>query len=119
VAFPGHFAYQAAKAATIMISRGVAVDYGARGIRCSAVLPGTIETPLLYAALSPSVPREEALALEGDLAPMGRVGQPEEVAELVAFLVSDRASFLSGAAIPIDGAATARCYPFPTPEGGG
>jgi NAD(P)-dependent dehydrogenase (short-subunit alcohol dehydrogenase family) len=62
------------------------------------------------------IPREEAVRLEGELHPLGRVAQPEEIADVVAFLLSDRASFVSGAAIPVDGAATARCYAYPTPE---
>jgi 2,3-dihydro-2,3-dihydroxybenzoate dehydrogenase len=48
--------------------------------------------------------------------PLGRVARSEEIADVVAFLLSDRASFVSGAAIPVDGAATARCYAYPTPE---
>ena len=114
-AFPGYYGYQAAKAAVIMISKGVAVDYGGYGIRCNAVLPGVIETPMTYSTLSPDRDRSDALASEGLLAPLSRIGQPEEIAELVAFLASDASSYLSGAAIPVDGGATARCYPFPPP----
>jgi NAD(P)-dependent dehydrogenase (short-subunit alcohol dehydrogenase family) len=118
-AFPGYFCYQAAKAAVAMISKGVAVDYGPYGIRCNAVLPGAIETPMTYATLPPGKSRAEALADEGRLAPLGRIGQPEEIAELVAFLVSDAASYLTGAAVPVDGGATARCYPYPAPTANG
>lgn len=114
-AFPSYFGYQAAKAAVIMISKGVAVDYGGYGIRCNAVLPGVIETPMTYSTLTSGQDRSDALASEGLLAPLNRVGQPEEVAELVAFLASDASSYLSGAAIPVDGGATARCYSFPPP----
>lgn len=115
-AFPRYFTYQAAKAAVIMLSKGVAVDYGPFGIRCNAVLPGTVETPMTYATLPSDVPREEALRQEGDLAPLRRVAQPEEIAEVVRFLLSDAASYVTGASIPVDGGATARCYAYPVPE---
>ena len=113
-AFPRYFVYGAAKAALIQISRSVAVDYGPFGIRCNAVLPGTMETPMVYEVLPTDISREEALRREGELAPMLRIAQPEEVAELVAFLLSDRASYITGQAIAADGGATARCYSYPT-----
>jgi NAD(P)-dependent dehydrogenase (short-subunit alcohol dehydrogenase family) len=100
----------------IMLSKGVAVDYGPFGIRCNAVLPGTVETPMTYGSLPPGVPRDEALRQEGDLAPLGRVAQPGEIAEVVRFLLSDAASYVTGASIAVDGGATARCYAYPVPE---
>jgi NAD(P)-dependent dehydrogenase (short-subunit alcohol dehydrogenase family) len=112
-AFPRYFVYQAAKAAVNMITKGVAVDYGAYGIRCNAVLPGTMETAMTDAVLPAGVPREEALRREGELSPMLRIAKPEEVAEVVAFLLSDRASYVSGAEIVVDGASTARCFAYP------
>jgi NAD(P)-dependent dehydrogenase (short-subunit alcohol dehydrogenase family) len=118
VAFPRYYAYQAAKAAVAMISKGIAVDYGPYGIRCNAVLPGAIDTPMTRDQLTRDVggDLDEALRQEGQLATLGRIGRPAEIAEVVEFLLSPRASYLSGAAIPVDGGATARCYPYPVIE---
>jgi NAD(P)-dependent dehydrogenase (short-subunit alcohol dehydrogenase family) len=112
-AFPRYFVYGAAKAAVLQVCRSVAVDYGPYGIRCNAVLPGTIETPMLDAVLPTGVPREEALRREGALSPLGRVAQPGEIAEVVTFLLSERASYVSGASVVVDGASTARCFAYP------
>jgi NAD(P)-dependent dehydrogenase (short-subunit alcohol dehydrogenase family) len=112
-AFPRYFVYDAAKAGVLMATKSIAVDYGAFGIRCNALLPGCIETPMTYATLPPHLDREEALRREGLLAPMLRVGQPEEMAEVVAFLLSDRASYVNGAEIVADGGAVARAYAYP------
>jgi NAD(P)-dependent dehydrogenase (short-subunit alcohol dehydrogenase family) len=112
-AFPRYFVYDAAKAAILAATKSIAVDYGAHGIRCNALLPGCIETPMTYATLPPDLDRAEALRREGLLAPMLRVGQPEEMAEVVGFLLSDRASFINGAEIVADGGAVARCFAYP------
>lgn len=112
-AFPRYFVYDVAKAAVLMATKQIAVDYGAFGIRCNALLPGCIETPMTYTTLPPGLDREEALRREGELAPMLRVGQPEEMAEVVAFLLSDRASYVNGAEIVADGGAVARVFPYP------
>jgi NAD(P)-dependent dehydrogenase (short-subunit alcohol dehydrogenase family) len=71
---------------------------------------------MLDVTLPPGVPREEALREQGQLSPMGRIAQPAEIAEAVAFLLSDRASYISGASIVVDGASTARCFPYPIPD---
>jgi NAD(P)-dependent dehydrogenase (short-subunit alcohol dehydrogenase family) len=112
-AFPRYYVYGTAKSGLLQTTRSIAVDYGPHGIRCNAVLPGTVETPMTYDTLPPDMDREEALRREGELAPIGRVGQPSELGDVVAFLLSDRASFVTGAAIIADGGAMARCFPFP------
>ncbi|MEQ7126999.1 SDR family oxidoreductase [Actinopolymorpha sp. B11F2] len=111
--WPRYFAYGAAKAAIVAMSRSVAVDYAAYGIRCHAVLPGSMRTPMLESTFVPGEDRVEALRREGEVSPMGRVADPGEVAAVVAFLLSDQASYVSGAEIVVDGATTVRGFPAP------
>jgi NAD(P)-dependent dehydrogenase (short-subunit alcohol dehydrogenase family) len=115
-AFPRYYVYAAAKAAVIMATKSIALDYAPAGIRANAVLPGTIETPMTYDTLPPELDRAEALRREGDLSPLGRVGQPPEVAELVSFLLSERAAFITGTEMVVDGGATVRAYAYPPLE---
>lgn len=114
--FPRYFVYGAAKAALVQATRSVAVDYGPLGIRCNAVLPGTIDTPMLDVVIQEGESRDEAVAREGELSPMGRIATPGEVANAVAFLLSDEASYVSGATLVVDGASTARCFAYPPLE---
>jgi NAD(P)-dependent dehydrogenase (short-subunit alcohol dehydrogenase family) len=115
-AFPGYYVYATAKAGLLMATKSIAVDYGPLGIRANVVLPGAVETPMTYATLPPGMDREEALRREGELAPMRRIGQPEEIADVVAFLLTDWASYVNGAEIMVDGGASARCFPYPPLE---
>jgi NAD(P)-dependent dehydrogenase (short-subunit alcohol dehydrogenase family) len=94
--------YSASKAGVIAVTKQAAIEYGGQGIRANTICPGLTVTPMSGG--------REALAkfpqlLQG--APMGRAGEPEEVAELACFLASDRAPFINGAVIPIDGGLTA------------
>lgn len=98
----GVTAYAAAKAGVKLLTQTLAIDYAAKGIRINAVCPGYIDTPLLSAA---DERQKETLA---KLHPIGRLGQPEEVANVVLFLASDQASFVNGTAILVDGGYTAQ-----------
>lgn len=112
-AFPRYLVYGVAKAGMIQIARSIAIDYGPSGIRCNTVLPGTMDTPLTRSTMPAELPVDEALRLEGELAPLGRVARPEEVAEVVCFLLSERASYVTGASVVVDGGAAARVYAYP------
>jgi NAD(P)-dependent dehydrogenase (short-subunit alcohol dehydrogenase family) len=102
-AFPELAAYTAAKHGVVGLSKGSAVEYASRGIRVNAICPGWVETPMT--AEFGSDPERRKLMEES--APMHRTAQPEEIAKTIVWLCSDAASFITGAAIPVDGGATA------------
>jgi len=105
---PNRFAYSASKAAVIGLTKSVAADYVAKGIRCNAICPGTVQSPSLD---------ERMAALGGDPVevrrsfaqrqPMGRIAQPEEIAHLAVYLAADESGFTTGAIHVIDGGWTA------------
>lgn len=99
VAFPGRCAYTASKGAALQLTKSVAVDYAAFGIRANAVCPGFIDTPMTSWRLAVPELRAEVEAR----IPMGRVGTPGEIAEVIALLASGRLAYLTGHAFVVDG----------------
>ncbi|MEZ5383228.1 MAG: SDR family oxidoreductase [Microthrixaceae bacterium] len=106
----GGSAYNASKAAVILLTKTMAIDYGRHGIRANAICPGGIETPLLMEVLdSPGMEDYKATMLNAHQ--LGRFGQPEEMAAVAAFLASEDASFVTGHALVADGGMTAGLRP--------
>jgi len=108
VGLPGFPAYIASKGAVVQLTKGIAAEYGKAGIRCNAICPGIIETPMLdeLAANAPDA-REQMDGLAHQATVLGRLGQPSEIAAVAVFLASDAASFVTGVALPVDGGYTA------------
>ncbi|WP_151891998.1 MULTISPECIES: SDR family NAD(P)-dependent oxidoreductase [unclassified Halomonas] len=102
----GAVAYAVSKAAVAQLTRCMALDHAHEGIRINAVCPGDTDTPMLATEVS-GAERSATLAEYGAGIPMGRVGTPEDIARVTAFLVSDAAGYMTGTLIPVDGGATA------------
>ena len=103
IAFPGRCAYTTSKGAAVMFTKSLAVDYAKAGIRANAVCPGFVQTPMTQWRLD--VPELRA-NVEANV-PLGRVAQPEEIADAIALLASDRLAYLTGHALVVDGGWTA------------
>jgi meso-butanediol dehydrogenase / (S,S)-butanediol dehydrogenase / diacetyl reductase len=107
VAEPQLTAYCTSKGAVLMLTKSVALDYAARGIRCNCICPGFVDT----AINGPHFDRLAELGLDEDLPafqPIGRPIEPSEIGEVAAFLISDASSAMTGIAIPVDGGITAK-----------
>lgn len=98
---PNRFAYGVTKAAVIGLTKAVAADYVAKGIRCNAICPGTVESPSLQDRLRAQGDYEEQRAAFIARQPIGRIGQPEEIADLAVYLAG--ATYTTGQAYNIDG----------------
>lgn len=101
---PGVPAYAASKGGVLSLTRQIALDYAAEGIRCLAVCPGTIDTEMVRASAAQEPDGvEAALRRYGQSHPLGRIGTGQDIANAVLFLASDRASFMTGSYVCVDG----------------
>jgi NAD(P)-dependent dehydrogenase (short-subunit alcohol dehydrogenase family) len=109
VAGRAELAYCTSKGAVVQMTRAMALDHARQGIRVNCVAPGDIETPMLLSGITRrGVGAAEGLRQNGEAIPMGRVGQPDEIAAAVCFLASDEASFCTGTTLLADGGNTAQ-----------
>ena len=100
---PNRFVYGTTKAAVLGLTKSVAIDYIAKGIRCNAICPGTVESPSLHDRLHATGDYEAAMKAFIARQPMGRIAKAEEIAALVVYLASDESAFTTGQAHIIDG----------------
>lgn len=100
---PRRFAYGASKAAIIGMTKAIAADFVKDGIRCNAICPGTVESPSLKERLAATGDYEKAHAAFAARQPMGRLGKPEEIAEMVCYFAGDESAFTTGQTFAIDG----------------
>jgi 2-keto-3-deoxy-L-fuconate dehydrogenase len=107
VGVANRFAYGASKAAVIGLTKSIARDFAATGVRCNAICPGTVDTPSLRQRLSDSGDFETAWDAFKARQPMGRLGDPQEIAALAVYLASDESAFTTGQCHVIDGGWTA------------
>jgi len=103
IGVPNRLAYCASKAALVGVTRSIALDYVAQGIRCNAICPGTVQSPSLDQRLAATGDAAAARAAFVARQPMGRIGTPHEVAKLALYLASDESAYVTGSAIAIDG----------------
>ena len=108
VAEPFLTVYAASKGAILMLSKGIALDYARQGIRCNALAPGWVDTPVNYAHAELLGGLEHAYATIDSFQPIGRPGEPREIANAALFLASDESSFVTGSVLVADGAMTAQ-----------
>jgi NAD(P)-dependent dehydrogenase (short-subunit alcohol dehydrogenase family) len=100
---PNRASYCAAKGAVEALTRQVAVAYAGTGVRCNAVTPGPVDTPLVQAFFNKAADPEAARAASGARVPLNRLAQPEEIANAILFLASDEASYVTGESLRVDG----------------
>jgi len=105
MAIPDRFAYSTSKGAVLAMTYSIAKDFLEQGVRCNAILPGRIHTPFVDGFIAKNYPGREAEMFEklSKTQPIGRMGEPDEVAATALFLCSDEAGFITGSAYPVDG----------------
>lgn len=99
--------YSAAKAGTEALVRSAAMELGARGLRCNAVLPGVVRTPLM----APMLDRPDVAAAFIEQTPLGRIAESDDIADVVVFLASPKARWITGVSLPVDGGMSLREHP--------
>jgi NAD(P)-dependent dehydrogenase (short-subunit alcohol dehydrogenase family) len=100
--------YSTSKGASVMLTKGIALDYATQGIRCNCICPGWVDTPINYAHAEMLGGLQHVYDTVGSFQPIGRPGEPREIANVVLFLASDESSFMTGSIIPVDGGMTAQ-----------
>jgi 2-keto-3-deoxy-L-fuconate dehydrogenase len=100
---PNRFVYTSSKAAVVGLTKAIAIDFVRQGIRCNAICPGTVQSPSLDGRIAAQGDAEQVRREFIARQPMGRLGRPEEVAELAVYLASDESSFTTGQTHVIDG----------------
>ena len=103
---PNRFIYGTSKAATIGLTKQVAADFITKGIRCNCIAPGTVDSPSLHQRLRDTGDYEAAMTQFVARQPMGRLGEAEEIADLVVYLASDESRYMTGQCVAIDGGMT-------------
>ena len=104
IGFPASAAYCGSKHAVVGLTRSAAIDYAPRGVRINVICPGVVET----AMVDPLIGTDEGRQAIAGMHPIGRLGSPQEIADVALWLGSEKASFVVGAAIPVDGGFTAK-----------
>lgn len=107
-------AYNTSKAAILQLTRSIALEYARTGIRANVIMPGVIDTPLINEPLKADHSPEEIERIRAErhnMIPLGRMGDPFEIARAAAFLASDEASYITGTELIVDGGLTSNCIP--------
>ena len=103
-----HAAYSASKGGVVALTRSLALDLAPDGIRVNAVCPGTVDTPMVAAMMSNASSHEAAIEASRQKHPIGRIAQPGEIADVIAFLAGPASRFMTGMAVPVDGGRSIR-----------